>query len=242
MSGLYAQGTAKAKPGATTDSLKEGDIIKAEIVSSENGTATLKTEEGHTIKAKLVTDALVAPGDKLALQVVGRESGVPLMAILPEGEPRAEAPLPEYMRDFNDKSLVPYAKTLSDLKLPVRENTAALMKLLMSMEIKGAERQDGAESMSLREAAFLASNKLQGTLIPQALNLAAGAKTGEMITALQNSLEATGQPGGTGAQTAAAAEPTVETSHATPIKDFVTTFVKLEIIINFFPLSMVIFQ
>jgi len=188
----YAKGEVKEKenPAKTKGSLKEGEVVKAKVVSSDNGITTLKIGN-EQVEAKIITAALVAPGDTLTLQVTGRENGMPTMVVVQEGEV-SPPPEPEYMREFNDKSLAPYAKVLDELGLPVRESTAAFMKI--TIELDESWMNNLHDRITLRQAAFLASNKLQGTLIPPALTLAAGAKTGKMLTALQNILQSLGEP------------------------------------------------
>ena len=92
-------------------------------------------------------------------------------------------PLPKYMRDFSDKSLVQYAKALNDLKLPVRESTAAMM--LQIMEGKDMLPVNLHDRLTLESAAFLASAGMRGQAETQAaLDILGGAKMDTLINSL----------------------------------------------------------
>ena len=85
------------------------------------------------------------------------------------------------VREFNDKSLAPFAAKLAELKMPVTEESARAMRDIMAQNPK----------LSMDEAAFLASNKLTGddSLMKAALEvLSGGDKTDAMIAKLLSSL------------------------------------------------------
>jgi len=188
---VLGQGGLKVNMGTgATNSLKTGDVVRAEVVSSDkNGTVSLKMENGHSFSAKLGDDVKLSPGDTVLLEVTGKEKGQVSLSF--SGIENADDDLSlgksDIVKDFSDKSLAPYANKLSELKMPVTEESARLMRDLIAQNPK----------LSLDEAAFLASNKLTGdeSLMKAALaTLANGDKTDAMIARLmtlineQNSL------------------------------------------------------
>jgi len=179
---VLGQGGVKIRSGtgSATDSLKEGDVIRAKVLSSDkSGTLTLKTENGQSFKAKLDTDVKLHAGDTILLEVSGKEKG--LISLSFSGvEETLEEPTggqASLVRDFTDKSLAPFASKLAELSMPVTEETARLMRELIAQN----------PGMSLDEAAFLASNKLTGdeSLMRAALAIISnGDKTDAMIARL----------------------------------------------------------
>jgi len=171
--------------GSFTNTLKEGDFIRAEVLSSEKGSVALKMPTGHVINAKVDVNATFSPGDKVMLEVTGKENDVALLSILREDEV-LETGTPgqkNQMGSFEDKSLAPYASKLQELNMPVREETARAMRDLITQNPK----------MSLDEAAFLVSNKLTGSdaMMKAALAmLNSGEKTDAMLQKLIDLLSA----------------------------------------------------
>jgi len=170
------------KKGAFTNTLNEGDRLKAEVLSSDKGMVTLKTESGQILRARLDPQTALSPGDKVLLEVAVKEQGFVSLAIREDDSPGAEktgesAGQQRTGGDIGDKDLEPYANKLSELKMPVSEETAREMREIISQN----------PGMSLDEAAFLASNKIAGdaSLIKAALAvLAGGEKTDSMIERL----------------------------------------------------------
>jgi len=177
---ILAQGGIKvnAKTDSITKSLKEGDIIKAQVLSSEKGSVVMKTEGGQTFKAALGADVALMPGDKVLLEVSGKEKGLILLSaggsddVLEGSSGQAGK-----AQNVADKSLEPYMNKLAELKMPVSESAARLMRELIEQY----------PEMKLDEAAFLATNKLNGNegLMKAALAiLSGGEKTDDMIARL----------------------------------------------------------
>jgi len=229
-SNVLGQGGLKIKMGtAATNSLKEGDIVRAEVVSSDkNGTVSLKMESGHSFSAKLGGDVKLSPGDTILLEVTEKDKGQVSLSF--KGVESADDDLSlgktNLVKDFTDKSLAPFANKLAQLNMPVTEESARIMRDLIAMNPK----------LSMDEAAFLASNKLTGdeTLMKSALAaLANGDKTDAMITRLmslvneQSSVTADGTklsnnvPVGNNAPGF-----TVNTANSAPLTDLITTIVK----------------
>lgn len=162
--------------------LKEGDIVKAEILSVKKGTVAIKTENGQILRARHDPEVILSPGDKVTLEVSGKEGGTISLAIRKEDPGAEESPgglsgQNGAAKGFEDTSLVQYANKLAELKMPVTEDTARLMS-----EIIGQN-----PDLSPDEAAFLASNKLTSDtqLIQAALSLISGGdKTDAMIMKL----------------------------------------------------------
>ena len=159
-------------------SLREGDIIRAEVLSNEKGLITAKTEGGQTFKAKLDADIALLPGDKIMLEVSGKEKGLVLISGGVADDSDEEMPgQTGAARGAADKSLEPYLDRLAELKMPANPETARLMRDLMALNPK----------LTMDEAAFLASNKITGDadLIKAALAvLSDGDKTDVMIARL----------------------------------------------------------
>ena len=169
--------TAKDRPGAFTDSLREGDVIRAEALSNDNGTVTLKTEDGQVFKARLDSDVALAAGDRVVLEVSGRQDGVVFLSVAEEAPPPASADGQSEIKNIVDKTLLEFAGKLLELGLPVREETALAMRELLAQN----------PGMTLDEAAFLASNRLHrdAGLMRAALEILSGeGKTDRMLEKL----------------------------------------------------------
>ena len=176
---IPSQGGLKVRTGAETvvSSLEEGDSIKAEALANYRGSVLMKTDDGQTFKARLDSDVSLSVGEAVLLEMTGKEAGVVTLSI------RGEAALGEASErfmpasGFEDKTLSAYAEKLAELNMPVTEETASLMREIMSLN----------PGMTLDEAAFIASNGLTGdeTLIGAALSiLPDGEKLDAMIERL----------------------------------------------------------
>jgi len=174
------------KADAFTGSLKEGDEVKATVLSCDEHAVMLKTDGGHVIRARLETEINLLTGSQIQLEVSGKEKGsVSLSVIGTDESPRAAqgegGGRPGPAAGAPDKSLAPYASKLAELNIPVTKETVRLMQGLIARD----------PAMTLDEAAFLASNKLsgEGGLMKAALALlSGGGKTGdalELLLALQ---------------------------------------------------------
>ena len=169
-----------AGSGNVTDSLRKGDTVRAEVLSNDKGILTLKSAGGEIFKARADSAANMFPGDNLHLKVKGKTDGLLLMAAVGEEDAKAnkggqyQNPL---VRDFEDKSLVRYATTLSELNMPVSEKSAAAMRALLANN----------PGMTPQQAAFLVSNKLadDSVLLKTALSLLGeGVKTDTLLERL----------------------------------------------------------
>ena len=182
---ILVQGGLRISPekGTFTDTLRNGERIRAEVLSlRDDNTVEMKLDDGKVFSARLDSDVTLFPGDKMLLEVVGRDDGNVVLSIV--GDESRDIPYNELLklvRDFEDKSLAYMAKGLADLNLPVNESTAKMMREILQQN----------PGMKLEEAAFLASNKLFGdeNLTKAALSLLAdGAKTDAIIERLLNML------------------------------------------------------
>ena len=198
--------TAKDRPGAFTDSLKEGDVIRAEALSNDNGAVTLKTEDGQVFKARLSSDVALAAGDRVVLEVSGRQDGVIFLSVAEEAPPSVPAGEQSEIKNIVDKTLLEFANKLLELGLPVREETALAMRELLAQN----------PGMTLDEAAFLASNRLHrdAGLMKAALEILSGeGKTDRLLEKLLVLLRGPAQadpidqPGTRTAQTGTAQSP-----------------------------------
>ena len=216
----------KMGTGTATDSLKEGDVIRAGVVSNDkNGIVTLKTESGQSFSAKLGADIKLSPGDTVLLEVTGKDKGQVSLSFI--GVENADDDLSlgqkNLVADFTDKSLAPFANKLSQLNMPVTEESARMMRDLVAQNPK----------LSLDEAAFLASNKLTGdeSMMKAALAIITdGDKTDAMIARLMSLVnEQTSQTeSDTVAKGPDRSNPafTVSTANTAPLTDLLTTLVK----------------
>jgi hypothetical protein len=165
------------RAGAFTDSLNEGDIVRAEVQSSEKGTVVMKSEDGQVFKARLDADVTLSPGDKALLEVTGKEAGVVYLSIREEAAASETDRQSALVRDFEDKSLAPFAAKLAGMNMTVTEETARAMRELMAKY----------PGLPIDEAAFIAANKLTGdeNLVKAALSLLSeGTKTNALINQL----------------------------------------------------------
>ena len=182
LANIPGQGGLKVKTGtnAFAASLKEGDNIKAQVLSAGKDAVIMKTADGQTFRARLDPEVILSLGDSIMLEVTGKEEEILSLSIRDgekEGEKGEKAENPELVRDFEDKTLLPYASKLSELKMPVTEEAARLMKELIAEN----------PGMTLDEAAFIASNKLDGdeNLVKAAMAiLTGGEKTDVMLERL----------------------------------------------------------
>ena len=179
--------------GSLTNTLKEGDFIRAEVLSSDKGVVALKMPTGHVINAKVDAGASFSPGDKVMLEVTGKENDIALLSILREDEVLdGTSGRRSQTGGFEDKSLAPFAARLAALNMPVNEETARVMRDLIAQNPR----------MSLDEAAFLASNKLAGNdaLMKAALAmLSGGDKTDVMLLKLIDMLSMSNMSSSSGA-------------------------------------------
>ena len=173
--------------GAAVAGIQVGDTVRAEVISCKSGIATLKNENGNILRAKLDPGVTLSQGDKVLLETVGKEDGIISLSIREDDDSTRQETLQPggfdgSVKGFGDKSLAAYADKLSELNMPVTEETARMMREIMTQN----------PGVSIEEAAFLASNKLGGdpSLINPALALInGGEKTGEMISRLLELLE-----------------------------------------------------
>jgi len=190
---ILGQGGIKVKAGAGVfaDTLKEGDTIRAEVLLNEKGVVTMKTDGGQVFKAKIDAGVALMPGDKVSLEVSGKEKGLLLITAGGMEDPVEEIPSQTgAARGSGDKSLEPYINKLAEMKLPSTAEVARQMRDLIALNPK----------LSMDEAAFLASNKIAGDseLMRAALALLAnGDKTDVMLARLLALLNAAGagEPG-----------------------------------------------
>jgi len=168
----------KTKADAFFDSLKEGDKVEAEVLSSEKDIVLMKTDTGKTVRARLDGDAALLPGDKIQLEVTGENKGAVSLSIVRVVETAGEKTgQPGSATEIADKNLTPYINKLIELNLPSREEIAQKMRELI---VEYPE-------MKLEEAAFLVANRLTGdsNLMKSALALIAGGeKTDEFLARL----------------------------------------------------------
>ena len=168
----------KAGSSKATDSLEEGDIVKSEVLSSRKGSIVLKTDGGQVFKARLDTDVRLSPGDRITLEVTGKEKGIITLSVRDGDAPPDEAVnRPGHGAELSDKGLEPYAEKLAGLDLPVTEESARAMRELLTQN----------PGMTPDEAAFIISNRLEAdaNLFKAALALLAdGDKADVMITRL----------------------------------------------------------
>ena len=179
------QGGVKIKSGfsSATDALKEGDVVRARVVSGDrNGAVDLKMENGQSFSARLGTDLKLTAGDTILLEVTGKEKGQISLTFSGVESKDEEFPALQtnLVRDFTDKSLAPYATKLAGLKMPVTEESARIMRDIIAQNPK----------LTMDEAAFLASNKLSAdpNLLRAALAaLSDGDKTDALLAKLLSS-------------------------------------------------------
>jgi len=215
---VFGQGGVKIKTGTGTvaDALKEGDLVRAGVVSSDkNGNVSLKSENGLSFNAKLGADVKLSPGDVILLEVTAKDKGQISLTFagVETADEDLSAPQMSLVKDFTDKSLAPYASKLADLNMPVNEESARMMRELIAQN----------PGMKLEEAAFLASNKLTGdeTLMKAALEVINGGDKTDVMIAKLLSLAGEQNP-----ESQSGAGFTVNTGNATPLTQLLTNIVK----------------
>ena len=175
--------TVKSGAGSFVATLREGDKLKAEVLSNDGGVVVMKADGGQTFKARLDLDVVLSPGDIVLLEMVGKSAGIVTLSIREEQPIFMESAVQEESAPgFEDKSLLPYAGKLAELSMPVTEENARMIRELISMN----------PEIGPDEAAFVVSNKLLGdeNLIRAAISmLSGGEKTGDMIEHLLTLLD-----------------------------------------------------
>ena len=182
---IPGQGGLKVQTGkgAFTDSLREGDRVTVDVLSSDKNAVVLKTDSGQIFRARLDTGAELLQGDKILLEYSGREGKLVFLSIAGREAPAEDTAAQSMLvRDFDDKSLAPFAGKLADLHMPPTEENSRAMKGLIT----------GNPDISLEEAAFLASNKLtvdEGLLKAALHFLSGGEKTDALLARLIDILD-----------------------------------------------------
>ena len=64
--------------------LEEGQVLYAQVLSAESGTALLKTQEGFILRAMLETDIPLTPGAQAILTVDEPAQGLPVLRLDPK--------------------------------------------------------------------------------------------------------------------------------------------------------------
>jgi len=229
---VLAQGGVRINTGSgQNNSLKVGDVLRATVISSgKNGEVALKTENGDTFSAKMGNEIRLFKGDTVLLEVSGKEKGI--LTLTFGGTETADEELTvgqtNIVRDFNDKSLEPFARKLSQLNMPVSEKTASLMRELISQN----------PSLTMDEAAFLASNKIvdDAKLMRAALDMLAGrgkldALIGDLLAGIKENNEAelrtpVNPQGNAASGDTPLGQAAASQTNATPLTDLLTTLVK----------------
>ncbi|MCL2046298.1 MAG: hypothetical protein FWG88_07915 [Oscillospiraceae bacterium] len=136
--------------GSFAASLRVGDEISVQVLSSNKDAVVMKAENGQIFRARVESPVSFALGDLVLLQVSGSEDGSVFLSIKETIESVDKSAYAEAERSFEDKSLLPYANRLADLNLPVTEDSARVMvKLLFKYP-----------DMTMEQAAFIAANGL----------------------------------------------------------------------------------
>ena len=175
----------RTKAGVFTNSLDEGDIIKAEVLSGEKGSVVMRADGGQVFRARLDSGVAISRGEEVFLQVTGKEEGVLFLALREQQSVGNAEHLSALTRDFDEKSLAPFAGILERLGMPVSEESARVMRDLLTRY----------PDISPDEAAFIAANKLYGDediLNAAIVFLSGGDKTDAMIEQLLALLSSSG--------------------------------------------------
>jgi hypothetical protein len=176
--------------------LDEGDSFSADVISSGNGSAVLKTEDGRIFHAKLDGGTALTPGENVELVVDGKSDGVITLTIVREdgiaaGESAGRgglaiesAPAPAAVTDALGQLLTlgDIAARLETLGLPSDAATVSkVAKLLLSHP-----------ELSANEAVFVAAQGLDDapdTLVSVKALLSGGETLDETLTEIQRLLE-----------------------------------------------------
>ena len=175
----------RTRAGVFTNSLDEGDIIKAEVLSGEKGSVVMRADGGQVFRARLDSGVTISRGEEVFLQVTGKEEGVLFLALREQQQAGDAEKLSALTREFEDKSLAPFAGRLAQLGMPVSEESARVMRDLMARY----------PDLTPDEAAFIAANKLYGdedVLNAAIAFLSDGEKTDAMIEKMLELLSASG--------------------------------------------------
>lgn len=189
---MFGQGGIRIKGGAGTfaDTLREGDVIRAEVLSNDKGVIEMKAENGQMFKAKLDASLTLLPGDEVELEVGGKDKGLSITSVTREELDINETSGRQGQQNTRvDNSLQPYLDKLTSLNMPATKEAARLMQSLLAQN----------PGLTLDEAAFLVSNKLTGneSLMKAALALLQGSeKTDAMIGRLLTLLSQSETGGG----------------------------------------------
>ncbi|MDR1300042.1 MAG: flagellar hook-length control protein FliK [Oscillospiraceae bacterium] len=174
--------------------LDEGDSFTADVISSGNGSAVLKTEDGRIFHAKLDGGAALVPGENVELVVDGKADGVITLTIIREnGMPARAGEAPGGSAAANSAPAATDARgqlltsgiiasRLEALGLPSGAATVAkVIDLLLSHP-----------SLTADEAVFVAAQGLDDapdTLVAVKALLSGGETLNEALTEIQRLLD-----------------------------------------------------
>ena len=167
--------TAPTSPASPAIDYKEGQVLSVRVLTSENGNAQLKTQEGNIFSAKLEGDVVLLPGTKALLVVSDLRDGALVLKINPDSallQTKDGAGMQETMAHlFADKQLAPFARQLAALNLQFTQDTVLRMRDILKQ----------APQLSPEKAAFMAAENIP----PEAAeSLFHQAKTGKTLEAL----------------------------------------------------------
>ncbi len=132
--------------------LEEGRILSARVLSVENGTALLRTQEGIILRARLELDIPLLPGTQADLTVVEQFSGLPVLRIDPDSViPQPGRVLIQYPETYpDDKQIRHLLYMLEEQNIPVSEKTVSFLQHVLKQN----------PDISPERAVFITANRL----------------------------------------------------------------------------------
>ncbi len=181
---VRAQVTEVRSAGGAVAALKEGAVVRGEVLSVKGDQAQIRLEGGAVLKAQVVSDAPLTQGERVTLMVSGKSGGQTLMQVIPDivggsaaspGQAIEAAGLP-----VDQRSLEAYAAFAKAGVRPSPEQLTAAVRTL-------AEFPDASPAT----AVFLALNNIDPTPAQMtALSaLTEGPLVGEQLGRLMGELE-----------------------------------------------------
>lgn len=164
-------------PAGNALSVIDGDVLNVRVISSQDGNATLRTEDGNVFHARLEGGVSLEPGTEALLVVTEQADGIIYMSLAEAGSAVIQSAANQAAIDAAPDAIL---QQLSSMGLPVNAETVTAMQDILA----------AYPDMPLDQAAFIAAHKLP--LDPAMLNAVSalfeeGADTASMLEALTQS-------------------------------------------------------
>ncbi|NLO47895.1 MAG: flagellar hook-length control protein FliK [Clostridiales bacterium] len=132
--------------------LEEGQVLYAQVLSAESGTALLKTQEGFILRAMLETDIPLTPGAQAILTVDEPAQGLPVLRLDPKSVMPQHGQMTGQLRETSaaDKQIGHLLNQLARQNVPLSDNSMTYLRQVL----------DQNPGISPEKAVFITANQL----------------------------------------------------------------------------------